>query len=364
VRVGLLCGRHLPDQDGVADYTARLAAALMTYGVEPVLVGGAGGNGTVVAQRWDLRGTVRAARQLRRLDLDVLHVQWAPSAYGFRGAVGLLPLLLRGTPVVTTLHEYGWWAWPPQVPDRLWRLLEQRGWADREGLLLTTRSRAVVATNEAHVRAQRSGRLPVVVPLVANVEVSAPVTARTPGLLVFFGFVHPVKGVRYLLEALAELRRQGRDLTLVVAGGFTSLALPQEQARAFRAELEQLAEGLPVRFTGHLAAAEVSALLRAADLVVLPLTAGVTTRNGALLAAFAHGAPVVATAPDEPDPALVDGANVLLLPERRDGAALARAVARALDDPHLREQVAAGGERLAAGRSWDAVAQRHLELYP
>jgi len=363
VRVGLLCGRHLPEQDGVADYTARLAAALTAYGVEPVLVGGEGGAGTVVTDRWDLPGTLRAARALRRLDLDVVHVQWAPSAYGFRGGVGLLPLLLRGTPVVTTLHEYGWWSWPARVPERLWRLLERRGWADREGLLLPTRSRAVLATNDAHARAQRTGRAPMVVPIGANVAVTAPLAERTAGLVVFFGFVHPVKGVRYLLEALALLREQGRELTLVVAGGFTSLALPQDEAQAFRAELEQLAHGQPVRFTGHIDAAEVSVLLRAAELVVLPLTAGVTTRNGALLAALAHGAPVVATAPDDPDPALVDGSNVLLLPERRDGPALARLIARALDDPELREQLACGGQRLAADRSWDAVARRHLELY-
>ncbi len=53
-----------------------------------------------------------AAARLRRLHLDVIHVQFAPSVFGFSRAVGLLPLLLpRGVPLIVTLHEYGVEGW-------------------------------------------------------------------------------------------------------------------------------------------------------------------------------------------------------------------------------------------------------------
>jgi glycosyltransferase involved in cell wall biosynthesis len=88
----------------------------------------------------------------------------------------------------------------------------------------------------------------------------------------FFGFVHPVKGTRQLIEAV----RRMAGLRLVVVGGFTSLALPPAEAEAYRAELADDR----VEFTGHLPAEEVSAVLRGADVVVLPFTAGVTAKSG------------------------------------------------------------------------------------
>ena len=56
-------------------------------------------------------------------------------------------------------------------------------------------------------------------------------------VVAFFGFVHPVKGLRYLIEAVARLRRRHPRLHLLVLGGFTSLALPAREADAFRDEL-------------------------------------------------------------------------------------------------------------------------------
>jgi len=375
--VALVCGQHRPDLDGVAGYVARLAGALAGAGAEPLVVPMDDGRGAGPA------AVARTARRLHRLALDVVHVQFAPSAYGYRPGVGVLPLLRPRAPVlVTTLHEYGWWAWPARVPDALWRPLERRRLWDRETLTLAPRSHALVVTNPAHAAAvtDRLAVAPTVVPVAANItdpggdragdrralraRLGLPPAAR---VLVFFGFVHPVKGVRYLLEALAALRHGHPDLHLVVAGGFTSLALPEDEARAFRTELEGRAAALgvteAVTFTGHLPAEEVSAVLRAADVAVLPMTAGVTAKSGSLLAAFDHALPVVATAPDRPDPALVDGRTAVLVPERRSAPALEAALRRVLEDAGLRERVARGGAAVARERSWPAVGAAHAELY-
>ena len=121
-----------------------------------------------------------------------------------------------------------------------------------------------------------------------------------------------------------------------------------------------------VTFTGHLPAAQVSRLLHAADVAVLPFTAGVTAKSGALLAVLAHGLPRPSrcrTTTAAADDALADGREVAVIPARRDPAAVATTVRRLLDDAPLRHRLADGGRRLTAGRSWEQVAAAHRRLY-
>lgn len=386
MRVALVCGTYAPERDGVADYVRRLAAELRADGADVVVAARAEGGqppdeAVALAPDWSGRHLRRAARALDDLDADLVHVQWAPSAYGWSGAVGWLPALLR-TPVVTTLHEYGWWAWPAWVPERAWPVLERGGRYDRESGLLGPRSRALLATNAGHAEVvrRRLGREPVTVPIGPNVPGPGPDAAGARDrvrtrlgladgvpLLVFFGFVHPVKGFRELVDATALLRDEGVDVHVVGAGGFASLALPGEEARSFRAEVEQrIADrgvGDRVGLTGWVEGAEVSELLSAADAVVLPFTAGVTTKSGSLLAALAHGVPVLATVADERDADLVDGETVVDVAARRDPGAIAAAVRRLLDDPALARRVAHGGAALAATRDWPAIAAAHQAVY-
>jgi glycosyltransferase involved in cell wall biosynthesis len=383
VRVAMVCGPATPDRDGVSDYVQHLVAVLAGVGVEavpvPVCPVGTAGGGARATSRW-LAATRRAADAVRRLRPDLVHVQFAPSAYRFSAVPGLLPLLLPPTPpLVTTVHEYGWWAAPSWVPEPVWRLAERARVWDRETGRLVPASVAVVVSNAQHgARLQaRTGRSPTEVPLAPNVD-DHPAAAgdgvrRRLGLapdaplLVFFGFVHPVKGVRYAIEALPSLRLTHPDLHLLVIGGFTSQALPEPEARAFRLELDDLAgrHGVAraVTFTGHLPAAEVSGALHACDAAVLPFTSGVTTKSGAVLATLAHGLPTAVTAADVPDPHLRDGDTVAVIPARRDSAAVARTVERLLADAALRRRLADGGRRLAARHSWQRVATAHRALY-
>jgi glycosyltransferase involved in cell wall biosynthesis len=384
-RVALVHGAAPVRLDGVSDYVAHLSEALYAAGAEPVVVpvrpAGLGGPAGWLSTVDD------AATRIAALRPDLVHVQFAASAYRFSRVPGLLlPYLLRRrmsrrVPLVTTLHEYS----DPPPGSRgagwLWVELERRGLADRDTGRLVPASQALVVTNDAHARAVRlrTRRAAVRIPLAPNVpaapaepDVRARVRAdlglpANAPLLVFFGFVHPVKGVRYLIEALPALRARHPGLHLAVVGGFESLALPGPQALVFRVELASLAGRLElsraVTFTGYQAPADASALLAAADVAVLPFTAGVTGKSGALLTVLAHRLPTVVTVPDDDEPELVDGQNVVCAAGRRNARALVEAVDRVLADPALAARIACGGSELAAARTWPRIAAAHRDLY-
>ncbi|HEX5540584.1 MAG TPA: glycosyltransferase family 4 protein [Micromonospora sp.] len=376
IRVAVIHGPGEPEEDGVSDYVVRLLRALADVEVAPLPV-----PLQPTSDRW-LAAAARAARTVRRLRPDLVHVQFAPSAYRFSAAPGLLPLLLpRDVPLVATLHEYGGWGGPVRLPGAVWRPVQRTGLWDQETGRLVPASVAVIVTNPEHAEAVagQARRSPVQVPLAPNVDDHGGAEearrrwrqrlglGSDAKLLVFFGFVHPVKGVRYLLEALAALRRSRGDVRLLVVGGFTSQALPEPDAQAFRRDLEEISRhhgvAEAVTFTGHLPAADASAAMHAADVVVLPFTTGVTTKSGALLTALTHGRPTAVTVPDRPDRNLRPNETVAVIPARRDAAAVADTVQRLLDDAPLRRRLAAGGRELAAQHSWPVVADAHRLVY-
>lgn len=391
LRVGLVAGAFAPERDGVSAYTARLATYLRARGVEAHVVtthvpkGGAGG-AVHLSTGWDVREVRAAARRLRRLDLDAVHVQFAPSAYAYRGGIGALPLLLPGgPPIVVTLHDYGWWSWQPGwLPRRLaaplWHRAERRGWWDRESLLLTARAERIVITNPVHAGTiferlpERAERV-VEIPVGAGVEV-APVDRRAARdklgvgpdvpVLVFSGLIRPTTGIPYLLDAAVRLRTTFPRLRLYVVGGFANEPAVDAAGVWYRQEVETLvgerALADNVTLTGSLPDEQVSELLHAADVAVFPFTTGATAKNGSVLAALEHRTPTVATTADPEDATLEHERHLLLVP-RRDPGALAVAVGRLLTDRALAERLAAEGAHRARRHSWSYIADAHVNLY-
>jgi phosphatidyl-myo-inositol dimannoside synthase len=96
----------------------------------------------------------------------------------------------------------------------------------------------------------------------------------------------PYKGIAVLLDAVGELRRSGRLVTLLVAGGGALMGELQAQAQS-------LGIASHVEFLGQLDREGVQRTLDRADVFVLPsLTEGLPR---ALLEAMARGLPAVAT---------------------------------------------------------------------
>lgn len=399
-RVAIIAGTYQPERCGVAHYTAHLRNFLKKYAVESVVLTTHSAAQTIndpsvrgVVQDWRLADLIPLVRAIGSTNADILHIQHAAGTYGFQRPIFLLPLILRASgyqkPIVTTIHEYGWWEWQPsRIPHQLLEWLkqwgQQRGWWDREDGFLLTGSEAIITTN-ADAETVIHARLPQLanpvyrIPIGANVEVATieRLEARQQLrqqynwsddalVIVFFGFLHPVKGLETLLPAFKRVLAKQPQARLLLVGGVESLALRADDAKRYWDKLHTLVAELDlnqkVQMTGYVNADTASHYLTGADMGVLPFNHGVTLKSGSLLALFAHRLPVVATRREPPDQELGSESLIHLVPPR-DVDALSAALLKLVTNPTMREQLATTSDAFVRRFSWSDIAQKHLEVY-
>jgi glycosyltransferase involved in cell wall biosynthesis len=165
-------------------------------------------------------------------------------------------------------------------------------------------------------------------------------------VVLYLGRLEEVKGLSYLLEAFASLRRD--DAVLVLAGTGSGQTRLERLAQA-KGIIER------VRFPGYVSPERTVPYYALAWVCVLPsVTMSTLKETWGLVVneAFNQGVPVIVTdAVGAAAGGLVqDGVNGFVVPER-DSMALAQALQRILDDSDLREQFGQNTRRIIAG--WD-----------
>jgi glycosyltransferase involved in cell wall biosynthesis len=171
----------------------------------------------------------------------------------------------------------------------------------------------------------------------------------------YVGKLVPRKGVDTLIEAMGLLARRERPVPLLLAAGIGELR-PDLERRA-----RELGVAAHVRFLGKIPHEDVPLAIAAGDVFVLPsLSEGLPT---VVCEAMACGRPVVATAVDGTPEIVRDGETGFLVPPR-DPEALARALARVLDDPALAGRMAERAGEIARERyTWEANARDMERVY-
>ncbi|MFT4226144.1 glycosyltransferase [Micropruina sp.] len=163
------------------------------------------------------------------------------------------------------------------------------------------------------------------------------------------------KGFGDLLEAVALLIAEGRDVELVLVGS-------GEYDAPLRAQAERLGLGSRLRMLGGLPQHRVAEIVAGAAAFAAPCVVGADgNRDGlptVLLEAMALGTPCVATPVTGIPEVIRDNVTGLLVPEH-DPAALAVALGRLLDEPQLRVRLA-GAARGLIEREFDARRQAQL----
>lgn len=323
-----------------------------------------------VARRWSWSDVSRVAEVAKRYDLNVLNVQYQAAAFNMRvPAINLAPWRLKGlATTVVTFHDL-------RVPYLFPKAGRLRTFVVR---LAAKTSHGIIVTNNADRETVAGWTLDktkvIEIPIGSNIAVHSVTSEvvrdarRALGLsdeaflLGYFGFLNPSKGADLLVKALEQLEW---NVHLVFIGGRTGSSDRQTNEQ-FVAQVDREMErgGLSdrVHLTGFLPDKEASTYLQAADLMVLPYRDGASLRRGTLMAALAHGRPVISTKPETTVPELDHGKNIWLV-ERNHTQALAEAIKKVRHDAALRVKLAAGAKRLSREFSWDAIAARTISFY-
>lgn len=164
--------------------------------------------------------------------------------------------------------------------------------------------------------------------------------------VVFVGRLAPQKSLNTLLDAVERLTVPA-ELVLVGDG-------PE------RRRLEERSTGRRVTFTGFLSHDRIPAVLRSADVVVLP---SVYEELGSVLVeASAVGAAIVATDTGGIPEVVVHGETGLLVPPQAPRH-LTAAIEALLGDPVRRHRLGEVARRAVVLLSWPRVAHQTLQLY-
>jgi len=254
--------------------------------------------------RWYATGALSLTRDVERYRADVLHAHFA--AVGAQYAAGVHHW--TGIPMTITAHRYDIFDLPPDNYPQL---------ASMAAALVTISQynrRYLVdhfGVADEKIRVIHCG---------VETDVFAPPEKPRGGGgrcdILCVATLVPVKGHRYLLDAVSELRRSGVDCTLTLAGDGLE-----------RADLERRAAerglGSAVRFLGFQTQDQVRDLMRVCDMVVLPsLSEGIPV---CLMEAMSCEAPVVATSVCGVPELVTDRVTGLLVPPA-DAKAIAAAI--------------------------------------
>jgi glycosyltransferase involved in cell wall biosynthesis len=286
-------------------------------------------------------------RLRRALDGDVVHYQWLTIPALDRH------LLPPQRPRVMTAH----YILPPQPSRRQLRSVH-RTFGAMDAVVAHSEHSAARLRNEvgldpAKVRVIPHGafdyltRLPDEKPLPAELE-----GAEGPVIL-SFGLLRPYKGLEHLIDAFAQVAQSNPGAELWIVGN------PRMDVEPLRRQASQ-AVGR-VRFvTRFVDDAEIPAIFRRADLVVLPYLDA--EHSGVLYTGLAFGKPLVLSAVGGFPEVAETGAARLVPPG--DTAALAATLDDLLGDEAARAELAAAATAAAAGPySWDETARLTMDLY-
>jgi glycosyltransferase involved in cell wall biosynthesis len=297
----------------------------------------------------------------RRDDFDIVHDNQS-LGYGL-----LLIERQLGLPVIATIHH-------PITVDRRLEIEHAEGWYKKLTLQrwysFTSMQTRVASRLERVMTVSTNSFQDIVadhrvdpdrmaiVPVGVDPEVFTPLpeVAQIPGRLVTTASADvTMKGLRYLLEALAKLRTERDDAHLVVIGKRKpGGASDQVIARLGLEDHVTFITGVPER--------RIIELYSEAQLAVVPsLYEGFSLPA---IEAMSCGAPLVATTGGAvPEVVGPDGDTALLVPPG-DSEALAAKIRWALDQPDLRATVGARGrQRIMERWSWRHTAEKTVEQY-
>ena len=306
--------------------------------------------------------TMRAWDHLkhRKEDFDLVHDN---QSLGY----GLLAIEQMGLPVIATIHH-------PITVDRrleiehatsLYKKLTLRRWyafTDMQTQVAKRLQRVITVSENSFKDIAADHDVPVdkmhVVPVGVDPDLFQPIEGieRTKGMLITTASADvAMKGLRYLLEAVAKLRTERPEITLTVIGR------PKEGGSSEQT-INELGLADVVSFVSGVSDERIVELYSEAEAAVVPsLYEGFSLPA---IEAMSCAVPLVATTGGAiPEVVGRDGETAFSVPPG-DSEALAARIAFVLDNPEAAEKVGrAGRQRVIDHWSWRHTAEKTVDEY-
>lgn len=377
--------RWLPPKiDGVGDYTWNLACALRDLGIDVRVFTSEeqqGSEGLVknewvfpVIRLWQPKSVIKALKTVTGQAPDWFCFQYVPQLYNRWGAAWEVPYILRAlkkefrSRIAVTFHEFIWkWGWG--IKDIFLASITRL--QTKYILSFTDSAITTCARYKDTLQCLWPHPLPIaIIPVGSNIEpvIIAPeeLMARRrqifpAGAKVFglFSRLCPARNFPFAVRTLQRARQQGLDAWLYLIGRVES-----SHPQLFE-ELMQLADKLGVKSyvvaTGELSKEDLSVCLKMVDVFIFPQTDGISTRNTALMAAIAHGLPVVSF---KPQPGNFEGFYIPcgVLVDRNDEEGFIQAAVESLKkSDSLSPTASANSDYYYKYFSWPVIAQKYLQ---
>lgn len=203
-----------------------------------------------------------------------------------------------------------------------------------------------------------------VIPHGAAANFASPASTDRDPTILTWGLIGPGKGIEHAIDALALLSHRHPAPHYVVAGE-THPKVREHSGERYRNELIARAHALGVAkrvhfLNQHFDWSTLRALVRSADVVVLPYDTHEQVTSGVLVEAVASAKPVVATDFPHARELLSQGGGLIVA--HGDVSAMATAVGRILYEPGVATSMAAAARRQARDLLWPEVGARYRSL--
>lgn len=380
MRIGIITGEYPPMQGGVGAYTRIIAQHFLQQGHKVFILTDtqADESNTQITldnrmNNWGILSLFKIHRWVKKHRLDIVNFQFETAAYQMSGFVHFIPDVLK-IPVVTTFHDL----YVPYLFPKAGKI------RDKILMHLAKASNGIVVTNAEDMKQLKYLPSVKLVPIGSNILTGLPknfdretyrkeVNAKPHDFLIGnFGFINHSKGVETLLEDVAAIRaHHNYPLKIVMIGGQTGTSDPNNviYLKTIKQRIQDLGLQDYIHWTGFVDDKEVSAYLRACDIIALPFRDGASYRRGSLMAAIHHGCAIITTKPTTHIPLFVDGVNMLLCPSHdlAENTPQFRHITPQIlalyRDVDLREKLQQGAKELSKHFDWGNITREYIAFF-
>lgn len=282
---------------------------------------------------------------IKKIDPDLIHIQTI-----FLGFAGLLIKMLIHKPYIVYGHGSDvYLSW------RFKRILSKYILKSADAVVALTQymKRELQKSSNKHIFVIPNGIILEKFDDITGNNLRDKLKLKDKKMILFVGSLRPVKGVRYLIDAMEFLVEKNKNISLVLVGDGED-----------RDDLKDLVKGYNldehVIFVGRVSDEEVPEYMAAADIFVLPsLSEGFGI---VLLEAMASGLPIIATNIAGISEMVTDGENGFLV-EPKNPEEIADRIMKLLEDDALREIISHNNKEKSKQFSWSQVVDMIESVY-